>query len=117
MLSTTNINFTLTSTIYITYMQDSSIKLLREESKVLSRAKRSLEQHHQTVKQHLQSLDGIRRSLKTKASSLSRTLELDAQNLKVGFLFRQYGYMYPISNGALFKYPVGIPFKGIPVIY
>ena len=63
--------------------QDSSVKLLRGETTVLSRAKRKLEQHLQSVKQHLQGLDTFRRSLKSKISSLSRSLELDAQNLKV----------------------------------
>ena len=66
-----------------TLFQDSSTKLLREEARVLSKGKQSVEQHLQTVKAHLQGLDGTRRLLQTKISSLSQALELDAQNFKV----------------------------------
>lgn len=62
---------------------DGSLKLLREEAQVLSKSKRGVEHHLQTVKTHLQSLDSARKTLHTKISTLSRALELDAQNFKL----------------------------------
>ncbi|CAI7993699.1 hypothetical protein GBAR_LOCUS1304 [Geodia barretti] len=62
---------------------DSTLRLLREESHVLSRSKCRVEQCLRSVKTHLQSLDSIRRALQTKISTLSQSLELDAQSFKV----------------------------------
>ena len=64
--------------------QDGCLKLLREEAQVLSKSKRGVEHHLQTVKSHLQNLDFTRKTLQTKITALSRALELDAQNFKVG---------------------------------
>lgn len=63
--------------------EDPCLKLLREEAKVLSRSKRKVEQHLQTVRSRLQELDHIRRTLKPKIASYARSLELDAQNFKL----------------------------------
>ena len=65
------------------YVQDSTLRLLREESHVLSKSKSQVEQYLRSVKSHLQTLDTIRRALKTKISTLSQSLQLDAQRFKV----------------------------------
>lgn len=59
------------------------MKKLREETHVLARSKRRLEQHLLQVKSHNWNLDSMRKTMKTKISILARTLELDTQNLKV----------------------------------
>ena len=59
------------------------MRLLREESHVLSKSKSQVEQYLRNVKSHLQSLDSVRRALQTKISTLSQSLQLDAQSFKV----------------------------------
>lgn len=50
---------------------------------MLSRVKHEVEQHLQTVKNHLQQLDVTRKSLRAKINSFSHNLGLDAQSFKV----------------------------------
>ena len=57
--------------------------MLEEEKLVLSKCKRSIESHLQTVKGQLFALDAVRKSLQAKIGSLSKGLDLDAQNFKV----------------------------------
>ena len=64
-------------------IQDSTLRLLREESHVLSKSKAGVEQYLRSVKSHLQTLDSMRRALRTKISTLSQSLHLDAQSFKV----------------------------------
>ena len=59
------------------------MRLLRQESHVLSKSKAGVEQHLRSVKSHLQTLDSMRRALRTKISTLSQSLHLDAQSFKV----------------------------------
>ena len=59
------------------------MRLLREESHVLSKSKAGVEQYLRSVKSHLQTLDSMRRALHTKISTLSQSLQLDAQSFKV----------------------------------
>lgn len=59
------------------------MKKLQEEVHLLSRSKRWLEQQLLKVKSHLWTLDNMRKTMKTKISILSQTLELNAQNMKV----------------------------------
>ena len=66
------------------HIQDGCQLLLNEEAQVLSKVKREAEHHLQTVKTHLQQLDATRKTLKAKTNSFSHSLELDAQNFKVG---------------------------------
>ena len=67
------------------FPQDGILKRLREETHVLSKSKRRLEQHLVQIKSHLWNLDSMRKTIKSKAANLSRALELDAQRLKVRF--------------------------------
>ena len=57
--------------------------MLMEEKVVISKCKRSIESHLQTVKSQLFALDAVRKSLQAKIASLSKGLDLDAQNFKV----------------------------------
>jgi hypothetical protein len=67
-----------------THLQtDSTMRLLREESHVLSKSKAGVEQYLRSVKSHLQTLDSMRRTLQTKISTLSQSLQLDAQSFKM----------------------------------
>ena len=59
------------------------MKKLREETHVLAKSKRRLEQHLVTVKSHNWTLDSMRKTVKSKIAILSKALELDAQNFKV----------------------------------
>lgn len=67
------------------------VLLLREEARTLSKCKRDLESHLQAIKNQLHALDNIRKLLKTKISSLSKSLQLDAQNFKV---FMHYVHVF-----------------------
>lgn len=72
--------------ILLVHLQDGILKRLRDETHVLSKSKRRLEQHLLSMKSHLWNLDSLRKTMKSKISILSRVLELDAQRLKVSRL-------------------------------
>ena len=59
------------------------IALFREETRILSKCKRDLESYLQNIRHQLHSLDGMRKMIKSKISSLSKSLQLDAQSFKV----------------------------------
>lgn len=65
------------------HREDIVSRKLREETHVLSRAKRKLEQHLVQMKSHLWNLDSMRKTIKSKIAILSRALELDAQRMKI----------------------------------
>lgn len=76
-------------------IQDSTLRLLREESRVLSKSKFQVEQYLRSVKSHLQTLDTIRRALQTKISTLSQSLQLDAQSFKV---YITYQHVFTLAS-------------------
>lgn len=65
------------------HREDTVSKKLREETHVVAKGKRKLEQHLVQTKSHLWNLDSMRKTVKSKIAILSRALELDAQRLKV----------------------------------
>ena len=73
------------------------MRLLRDESRVLSKSKSQIEQYLRSVKGHLQMLDNIRRVLQTKISTLSESLQLDAQSYKVTHTHTNTRYTYILS--------------------
>ena len=74
--------------IFDNFVQDSTLIVLREESRVLSQSKSKVEQLLRSVKSNLQTLDNVRRSIRGKISSLSQALYLDAQSFKVYMYIR-----------------------------
>lgn len=72
--------------LLILFLQDSGVRLFREEAQVLSSCKRDLEAHLQAIKHHLLALDSVRRQLNTTITTLSRSLQLDTQNFRVSIL-------------------------------
>lgn len=66
-------------------MQDSKSGVFLEEAKILSSIRRKLESQFHVMKHHLGVLDGVRKQLKAKMSTLSKSSEMDAHRFKVNF--------------------------------
>ena len=68
----------------LSFKDSSKSEVFLEEARTLSSTKRKLEIQFHVIKQQLHSLDGIRKQLQNKISTLSKLSELDAQRFKVG---------------------------------
>ena len=62
------------------------ITLFREEVRALSKCKRDLESYLQNIRHQLHLLDSLRKTIKSKISTLSKSLQLDAQSFKVQYI-------------------------------
>lgn len=62
------------------------IAVFREEVRALSKCKRDLESYLQNIRHQLHLLDSLRKTIKSKISTLSKSLQLDAQSFKVQYV-------------------------------